>query len=149
MATAEAHNYWKDAERPQSVEARARMMLERAHWAATAFSAFDRERTMRVETGKVREFARAVKDPNPAYRDEARAIAPPTFLMTMALWLGDLGQTRAQGGGGVGAQGRSARSRSGRRTNARRGMRRAATGARGRAWRRDPTASGSAATVLA
>ena len=38
MATAEAHNYWKDGERPQSVEARARMMLERAHWAATSFA---------------------------------------------------------------------------------------------------------------
>jgi acetaldehyde dehydrogenase / alcohol dehydrogenase len=48
MATAEAHNYWKDGERPQSVEARARMMLERAHWAATAFASFDRERTLRV-----------------------------------------------------------------------------------------------------
>src|SRR5262249_18478185 len=48
MATAEAHNYWKDADRPQSVEARARMMLERAHWAATAFATFDRERALRV-----------------------------------------------------------------------------------------------------
>src|SRR5215468_3499579 len=48
MATAEAHNYWKDSERPQSVEARARMMLERAHWAATSFATFDRERTLRV-----------------------------------------------------------------------------------------------------
>jgi acyl-CoA reductase-like NAD-dependent aldehyde dehydrogenase len=48
MATVEAHNYWKDAERPQSVEARARMMLERAHWAATSFATFDRERTLRV-----------------------------------------------------------------------------------------------------
>ena len=48
MATAEAHNYWKDAERPQSVEARSRMMLERAHWAAMAFATFDRERALRV-----------------------------------------------------------------------------------------------------
>jgi N-terminal half of MaoC dehydratase len=48
---------------------------------------------MRVELGKVREFARAVKDPNPEFQGE-EALAPPTFLMTMALWIGDLGQTR-------------------------------------------------------
>jgi acyl dehydratase len=53
------------------------------------------ESTMRVELGKIREFAKAVKDPHPLYREEGRAIAPPTFLMTMAHWLGDLGQTRS------------------------------------------------------
>jgi MaoC dehydratase-like protein len=53
------------------------------------------EGTMRVELGKVREFARAVKDDNPVYRQEARSVAPPTFLMTIAFWIGDLGQTRS------------------------------------------------------
>jgi acyl dehydratase len=53
------------------------------------------EGTMRVELGKIREFARAVKDPNRVYLDDAQALAPPTFLMTMALWMGDLGQTRS------------------------------------------------------
>ena len=53
------------------------------------------EGTMRVEFGKVREFARAVKDANPVYFDAARALAPPTFLMTIAHWMGDLGQTRS------------------------------------------------------
>jgi acyl dehydratase len=51
--------------------------------------------TMKVELGKIREFAKAVKDPNPAYLDEAQAVAPPTFLMTIAHWIGDLGQTRS------------------------------------------------------
>jgi acyl dehydratase len=51
--------------------------------------------TMRIELGKVREFARAVKDPNPVYSDEADAVAPPTFLMTIAHWIRDLGQTRS------------------------------------------------------
>ncbi|HLK10345.1 MAG TPA: MaoC family dehydratase N-terminal domain-containing protein [Candidatus Binatia bacterium] len=51
--------------------------------------------TMRVEFGKIREFARAVKDPSPLYADEARCVAPPTFLMTIAHWIGDLGQTRS------------------------------------------------------
>jgi acyl dehydratase len=53
------------------------------------------EGRMRVELGKIREFARAVKDPKPDYLDESRALAPPTFLMTIAHWLGDLGQTRS------------------------------------------------------
>jgi acyl dehydratase len=53
------------------------------------------ESVMRVETGKVREFARAVKDPNPLYLDDTGALAPPTFLMTIAHWLRDLGQTRS------------------------------------------------------
>ena len=51
--------------------------------------------TMKVEFGKIREFAKAVKDPNPAYFDEAQCIAPPTFLMTIAHWIGDLGATRS------------------------------------------------------
>jgi acyl dehydratase len=53
------------------------------------------ETVMRIEFGKIREFARAVRDPNPIYQDEARCIAPPTFLMTMAFWVSDLGQTRS------------------------------------------------------
>jgi acyl dehydratase len=52
------------------------------------------ESTMRIEFGKIREFAKAVKDDNPIYRDEARCVAPPTFLMTIAHWIGDLGATR-------------------------------------------------------
>ncbi|MGH7819878.1 MAG: FAS1-like dehydratase domain-containing protein [Candidatus Binatia bacterium] len=49
--------------------------------------------TMRVEFGKVREFARAIKDDNPLYCDEAYAekeaggVMPPlTFTMTQAFW---------------------------------------------------------------
>jgi acyl dehydratase len=53
------------------------------------------ETTMRVETGKIREFARAVKDDNPAFLADDGALAPPTFLMTIALWIRDLGQTRS------------------------------------------------------
>ena len=53
------------------------------------------ETTMRVETGKIREFARAVKDDNPAFYADEDALAPPTFLMTIALWIRDLGQTRS------------------------------------------------------
>jgi acyl dehydratase len=53
------------------------------------------ERTMRVETGKIREFARAVKDPNPAWLADEGAMAPPTFLMTLAHWIGDMGETRS------------------------------------------------------
>ena len=51
--------------------------------------------TLRVESGKIREFARAVKDRNPAFFVEDGALAPPTFLMTIAHWLGDLGATRS------------------------------------------------------
>ena len=51
--------------------------------------------TMKIEWGKIREFAKAVKDPNPVYQDEATCVAPPTFLMTIAHWIGDLGQTRS------------------------------------------------------
>jgi acyl dehydratase len=53
------------------------------------------EATMRVESGKIREFARAVKDPNPAWFGDEGALAPPTFLMTMAHWIRDLGATRS------------------------------------------------------
>jgi acyl dehydratase len=52
------------------------------------------ETTMRVEVGKIREFAKAVKDPNPAYAGD-EPIAPPTFLMTISHWIGDLGKTRS------------------------------------------------------
>src|ERR1043166_6879585 len=48
---------------------------------------------MHVELGKVREFARAVKDDKAVYRDGT--LVPPTFLMTLALWIGDMGQTRS------------------------------------------------------
>ena len=50
--------------------------------------------TMRVEYGKVREFVRAIKDTNPAYAGDA-ALAPPTFLMTIAHWIeGGMGGMR-------------------------------------------------------
>jgi acyl dehydratase len=49
---------------------------------------------MRIEVGKIREFAKAVKDANPTFRGDD-ALAPPTFLMTIAHWIGDLGQTRS------------------------------------------------------
>ena len=51
------------------------------------------EAKMHVELGKVREFARAVKDDKRIYRDGM--LTPPTFLMTLAHWIGDLGQTRS------------------------------------------------------
>jgi acyl dehydratase len=51
--------------------------------------------TMKVELGKIREFAKAVKDPTPAYLDEGACVAPPTFLMTIAHWIGELGATRS------------------------------------------------------
>lgn len=48
---------------------------------------------MRIEHGKIREFAGAIKDPDPLYRDEAYASAaaggimpPVTFLASLALW---------------------------------------------------------------
>jgi acyl dehydratase len=48
---------------------------------------------MPVEWGKVREFARAIKDPNPVYFDPDAAKkecggipVPPTFLMTSSFW---------------------------------------------------------------
>jgi acyl dehydratase len=49
--------------------------------------------TMPIERGKIREFARAVKDDNPLYFDDAYAqrvaggiMPPPTFTMTLAFW---------------------------------------------------------------
>jgi len=51
--------------------------------------------TMPIEWGKVREFARAIKDPNPVYFDPAAAKKecggipiPVTFLMTSSFWQG-------------------------------------------------------------
>ncbi len=56
---------------------------------------------MKIEAGKIREFAKSIKDPNPLYRDEAVAKAeiggimpPPTFLMTLAHWDDGDGQPR-------------------------------------------------------
>ena len=49
--------------------------------------------TMHVELGKIREFARAVKDDKAVYREGT--LAPPTFLMTLAHWIGDMGQARS------------------------------------------------------
>jgi hypothetical protein len=45
---------------------------------------------MVVEEGKVREFARAVKSSNPAYRAEGQppATSPVTFLASSAFWQG-------------------------------------------------------------
>ena len=40
---------------------------------------------MVVEQGKIREFAKAILDDNPAYQGE-NAPAPPTFTMAMAHW---------------------------------------------------------------
>jgi len=51
--------------------------------------------TMKVEFGKIAEFTKAVKDPNPVYADESRCVAPPTFLMTISHWIGDLAATRS------------------------------------------------------
>ena len=49
--------------------------------------------TMHVERGKIREFARAIKDDNPIYFDEECAkrtvgglMPPPTFTMTLGFW---------------------------------------------------------------
>ncbi len=49
--------------------------------------------SMHVERGKIREFARAIKDDNPLYFDEEYAqrtaggiVAPPTFSMTLGFW---------------------------------------------------------------
>ncbi|HVM95238.1 MAG TPA: MaoC family dehydratase N-terminal domain-containing protein [Candidatus Acidoferrales bacterium] len=49
--------------------------------------------TMHIERGKIREFAKAIKDDNPIYFDEAHAkkvaggiVPPPTFTMTSGFW---------------------------------------------------------------
>jgi len=56
---------------------------------------------MKIESGKIREFAKAIKDRNPLYYDEAFAkqeiggiMPPPTFLMTLAHWDDGEGQPR-------------------------------------------------------
>jgi acyl dehydratase len=56
--------------------------------------------TMPVERGKIREFAKAIKDDNPVYFDEDYATAtlggimpPPTFFMTLSHW-DDTGEGR-------------------------------------------------------
>jgi len=55
--------------------------------------------TIRIEAGKIREFAKSIKDANPLYDDANVAQAeiggvmpPPTFLVTLAHW--DDGQGR-------------------------------------------------------
>jgi acyl dehydratase len=57
--------------------------------------------TMHVERGKIREFARAIKDDDPLYADEAYAareaggIVPPvTFLQTVSHWDDGAGRPR-------------------------------------------------------
>jgi len=42
--------------------------------------------TMRVELGKVREFARATKSKNPEYLESDEPVMPVTFLQTSAFW---------------------------------------------------------------
>jgi acyl dehydratase len=51
--------------------------------------------TMPIEWSKVREFARAIRDPNPVYYDPELAQkecggipVPPTFLQVAAFWMG-------------------------------------------------------------
>ena len=52
--------------------------------------------TMPIEWSKVREFARAIRDPNPLYFDPELAKkecggipVPPTFLQVAAFWMGE------------------------------------------------------------
>ncbi|HYR95081.1 MAG TPA: MaoC family dehydratase N-terminal domain-containing protein [Candidatus Binatus sp.] len=54
------------------------------------------ELTMRVELGKIREFARAIKDDNPVFKGD-EPLAPPTFLVTSMHWMeaGAAGGARA------------------------------------------------------
>ncbi len=56
---------------------------------------------LHVELGKIREFARALKDDNPLYLDPEYArreaggvLAPPTFTMTLAHWDSGTGRPR-------------------------------------------------------
>lgn len=42
--------------------------------------------TFPVERGKIREFAVAILDEDPAYMQSEKPPAPPTFTMTVALW---------------------------------------------------------------
>jgi hypothetical protein len=41
---------------------------------------------MTIELGKIREFARAAMNEDPAYLEEANPPVPPTFLASMAFW---------------------------------------------------------------
>ena len=41
---------------------------------------------MRIEPGKIREFAQATGSENPAYFEDDCPPVPPTFLMSAALW---------------------------------------------------------------
>ena len=52
------------------------------------------EGRLHVERGKIAEFAKAVKEDNPAFTSGEAPPAPPTFLMTLAHWMGSLGETR-------------------------------------------------------
>jgi hypothetical protein len=47
-----------------------------------------------VERGKIAEFAKAVKEDNATFTRGDAPPAPPTFLMTIAHWMGSLGETR-------------------------------------------------------
>jgi acyl dehydratase len=56
---------------------------------------------MHIERGKIREFARAIKDDDPVYHDEAVAtkeaggiVAPVTFLQTVSHWDDGRGRLR-------------------------------------------------------
>ncbi|HSO95221.1 MAG TPA: MaoC family dehydratase N-terminal domain-containing protein [Acidimicrobiia bacterium] len=48
----------------------------------------DELKTMPLERGKIREFAKACQNTNPAYVDEVAPPVPPTFLTTVNFWMG-------------------------------------------------------------
>ena len=52
----------------------------------TAIGATDDPFTMVVESGKVREFARATMSANPDYLATPIPVIPPTFLTTVSFW---------------------------------------------------------------
>ena len=59
--------------------------------------------TIHIERGKIREFAKSIKDRNPLYRDEELAqkeiggiMPPPTFLMTLNHWDDGEGRPRVE-----------------------------------------------------
>jgi hypothetical protein len=52
----------------------------------TALGAEGAPFVLEVERGKIREFARAIRSSHPAYLDEERPVAPPTFLTTTFFW---------------------------------------------------------------